>query len=44
MLTSGSPKATKEQSCEVEMCFAEVGDSVVGDFCLEFFRAMLLDE
>ena len=46
-ITSGGPKATTEQGLGFEIvhpCFAEVGDSVLGIFCLEFFRAKLLDE
>ena len=47
VLTSGSPKATKEQGFGLEIVhvyFVEVRDSVLGVFCLEFFRAKLLDE
>ena len=28
----------------VHVCFIEVRDSVLGTFCLEFFRAKLLDK
>ena len=47
ILTSGDPKATKEQCWGIEIVcvyFVEVGDSVLDVFCLEFFQAKLLDE
>ena len=47
VLTSGGPKATKERRLGLEIvhvCFRVVGDSVLGAFYVEFFRATLLDE
>lgn len=47
VLTSGGPKATKEQRLGfkiVHVSFVEVGDSLPGIFYLEFFRAKLLGE
>ena len=47
VLTGSGPKAMKVQHLEfkiVSVYFVEVGDSVLGVFCLEFFRAKLLDE
>ena len=46
-LTSGGPKAMKELCLGLEIVhvyFAEVGASVLGVFCLEFFPVQLLDE
>ena len=47
ILTIDGPKETIEQHLGFEIvhvCFVEVDDSVLGVFCLEFFRAELLDE
>ena len=43
MLTSGGPEVTEEHSGFeiVHMCFVEVGNSVLGVFCLEFLQAKL---
>ena len=45
VLTSSGPKATKERHLKLEIihvCFAKVGDSVLGGIYLEFLREILI--